>query len=204
MARPFGSESTSRTANAPDIPTVDEAGVGGLYMAPWQGMWAPKGTPADIIARLNAAVVKTLADAAVRQKLAELRQKGQSARIPDGPTMSLGKEDARVPQLRRALNLPKGDNNRFDNAQTIPVTVGGGLVPFFGSSGNVPKDQAGWGALGHPEFGPFKLGKTNPNFSTSALSATIAQYYAATGKVRWTRQSKVAPLTLTAKACFPS
>jgi Ca-activated chloride channel family protein len=42
----------------------------------------------------------------------------------------------------------------------------------------------GWAAKGHPEWGPFKLGKTNPNFSTSALSATIGQYYAATGKVR--------------------
>jgi Ca-activated chloride channel family protein len=46
------------------------------------------------------------------------------------------------------------------------------------------QDPAGWGAFGHPEWGPFKLGKTNPNFSTSALSATIAQYYAATGKTR--------------------
>ena len=43
-------------------------------------------------------------------------------------------------------------------------------------------DPAGWGAYGHPEWGPFRLGKTNPNFSTSALHATIAQYYAATGK----------------------
>src|SRR5206468_1568254 len=42
----------------------------------------------------------------------------------------------------------------------------------------------GWAGRGHPEWGRFKLGKTNPNFSTSALSATIAQYYAATGKVR--------------------
>ncbi len=46
------------------------------------------------------------------------------------------------------------------------------------------QDPAGWGAKGHPEWGPFRLGKTNPNFSTSALSATIAQYYAATGKTR--------------------
>ena len=44
------------------------------------------------------------------------------------------------------------------------------------------KDAQGWGAKGHPEWGPFKLGKTNPNFSTSGLSATIAQYYAAVGK----------------------
>jgi Ca-activated chloride channel homolog len=42
--------------------------------------------------------------------------------------------------------------------------------------------DGGWGAHGHPEWGPFKLGKTNPHFSTSGLSALIAQYYAATGK----------------------
>jgi Ca-activated chloride channel family protein len=46
------------------------------------------------------------------------------------------------------------------------------------------RDPAGWAGKGHPEWGPFKLGKTNPNFSTSALNATIAQYYAATDKVR--------------------
>ena len=44
------------------------------------------------------------------------------------------------------------------------------------------RNPDGWGAYGHPEWGPFRLGKTNPNFSTSALSATIAQYYAASGK----------------------
>ncbi len=42
--------------------------------------------------------------------------------------------------------------------------------------------QAGWADFGHPEFGPFRLGKTNPNFSTSGLAALIAQTYAATGK----------------------
>lgn len=46
------------------------------------------------------------------------------------------------------------------------------------------QDPDGWGSKGRPEWGAFKLGKTNPNFSTSALSATIAQHYAATGKVR--------------------
>ena len=46
------------------------------------------------------------------------------------------------------------------------------------------RSAEGWGAFGHPEWGPFRLGKTNPNFSTSGLSALIAQYYAATGKVR--------------------
>jgi Ca-activated chloride channel family protein len=46
------------------------------------------------------------------------------------------------------------------------------------------RDSEGWGGRGHPEWGPFKLGKTNPNFSTSGLSSTVAQYYAATGKQR--------------------
>ncbi len=45
-------------------------------------------------------------------------------------------------------------------------------------------DPTGWASRGHPEWGQFKLGKTNPNFSTSALAATVAQHYAATGKVR--------------------
>jgi Ca-activated chloride channel homolog len=43
------------------------------------------------------------------------------------------------------------------------------------------RDGAGWGSLGHPEWGPFRLGKTNPNFSTSGLSALVAQAYAAVG-----------------------
>ena len=43
-------------------------------------------------------------------------------------------------------------------------------------------DPEGWAAVGHPEWGPFRLGKTNPNFSTSGLNFTIAEYYAATGK----------------------
>lgn len=44
------------------------------------------------------------------------------------------------------------------------------------------KDPDGWAKFGHPEWGPFRLGKTNPNYSTSGLNFTIAQYYAATQK----------------------
>jgi Ca-activated chloride channel family protein len=47
---------------------------------------------------------------------------------------------------------------------------------------NLARDPNGWSAVGRPEFGPFKLGKTNPNFSTSGLNALIAQTYAASGK----------------------
>ena len=57
---------------APDVPTIDEAGVPGLHFPFWHAIWAPKGTPKDVIARLNAAVVETLADAGVRQRFNEL------------------------------------------------------------------------------------------------------------------------------------
>jgi tripartite-type tricarboxylate transporter receptor subunit TctC len=64
----------TRLAAAPEIPTVDEAGVPGLHISIWHALWLPKGTPADIVGKLNAAVVDTLADAGVRQRLAELGQ----------------------------------------------------------------------------------------------------------------------------------
>ena len=46
---------------------------------------------------------------------------------------------------------------------------------------DLTNDPAGWGSLGHPEWGPFKLGKTNPFYSTSGLNALIGEYFAATG-----------------------
>jgi tripartite-type tricarboxylate transporter receptor subunit TctC len=64
----------TRLAAAPEIPTVDEAGLPGLYVSVWFGIWAPKGTPHDIVAKLNAAMQASLADATVRQRLGELGQ----------------------------------------------------------------------------------------------------------------------------------
>ena len=66
--------SKTRLAAAPDIPTVDEAGLPGFYMAVWHGIWAPKNTPPPIIAKINAAIVEALADPAARVKLADLGQ----------------------------------------------------------------------------------------------------------------------------------
>jgi tripartite-type tricarboxylate transporter receptor subunit TctC len=57
---------------APDVPTIDEAGVPGLHFPFWHGMWAPKGTPKELIAAINAAVVEALADPQVRQRFADL------------------------------------------------------------------------------------------------------------------------------------
>jgi len=65
---------TKRLALAPDIPTMDEAGVPGFTLSVWHGMWAPKGTPKDIIAKLNAAIVTALANPALQQKLIDLGQ----------------------------------------------------------------------------------------------------------------------------------
>jgi tripartite-type tricarboxylate transporter receptor subunit TctC len=63
-----------RLAVAPDIPTADEAGLPGFHVENWQGFFAPKGTPAPIVARLNAAIVETLADPAIRARLTDLGQ----------------------------------------------------------------------------------------------------------------------------------
>jgi tripartite-type tricarboxylate transporter receptor subunit TctC len=64
----------SPLAVAPDIPTVDEAGLPGFYCSVWSALFAPKGTPGDIIAKLNAAAVGALAGTAVRERLAEFGQ----------------------------------------------------------------------------------------------------------------------------------
>jgi tripartite-type tricarboxylate transporter receptor subunit TctC len=64
--------SKRRLAQAPDVPTSDEAGLPGFYASNWFGLWAPKGTAKDIIGRLNAAVVSSLADPAARKTLGDL------------------------------------------------------------------------------------------------------------------------------------
>jgi tripartite-type tricarboxylate transporter receptor subunit TctC len=58
-----------RLASAPDIPTVDEAGVPGLYISVWYGLWVPKGTPQETIAKVNAAAVDAMADPAVKSRM---------------------------------------------------------------------------------------------------------------------------------------
>jgi tripartite-type tricarboxylate transporter receptor subunit TctC len=72
--RPFAVMSKERWPAAPDVPTMDEVGVSGMYISFWHGLWVPKGTPSDVVAKLNGAVVDTLADPTVRQRLTELGQ----------------------------------------------------------------------------------------------------------------------------------
>ena len=63
-----------RMPSAPEIPTVDEAGLPGYLVALWHGLWMPKGTPKPILDKLHAAAVEALADPAVRSKLEALGQ----------------------------------------------------------------------------------------------------------------------------------
>ena len=65
---------STRSPSAPDIPTTDEAGLPGFYGSLWQGLWAPKGTPQPVIAKVSAAVMAALADPAIKQRLAALGQ----------------------------------------------------------------------------------------------------------------------------------
>jgi tripartite-type tricarboxylate transporter receptor subunit TctC len=70
--RAYAITDSKRVESAPDIPTTDEAGLSGFHMTLWSGLWAPKGTPRDIVAKLNAAVVDALNDPAVRKQLENL------------------------------------------------------------------------------------------------------------------------------------
>jgi tripartite-type tricarboxylate transporter receptor subunit TctC len=62
----------TRLDSAPDVPTVDEAGLPGFYMSVWNALWVPKGTAKEVIAKLNAAAVDSLADPVVRRRLSDL------------------------------------------------------------------------------------------------------------------------------------
>jgi tripartite-type tricarboxylate transporter receptor subunit TctC len=70
--RAYAVTAKTRLPAAPDIPSVDEAGLPGFHMTLWNGLWVPKGTPKDAIAKLNAAVGEAMADASVKQRLNDL------------------------------------------------------------------------------------------------------------------------------------
>jgi tripartite-type tricarboxylate transporter receptor subunit TctC len=64
----------SRSAAVPEVPTIEEAGGPPLHVMTWRGMWAPKGTPANVLSKLNAAVVEALGDPAVQKRITETSQ----------------------------------------------------------------------------------------------------------------------------------
>jgi tripartite-type tricarboxylate transporter receptor subunit TctC len=70
--KPYAITAMARLDTEPNIPTVNEAGVPGFQASLWYGLWAPKNTPKDVIAKLNSVMVQILGDAAVRQRFAGL------------------------------------------------------------------------------------------------------------------------------------
>jgi tripartite-type tricarboxylate transporter receptor subunit TctC len=92
----FGLLAEKRWAAAPDVPTMEESGVPGAHISWLQGFWAPKGTPRDVIARLNAAVAEALADPAVYRRLTEFG-------------LDVAPEDQRTPDALRAFQKAETD-----------------------------------------------------------------------------------------------
>jgi tripartite-type tricarboxylate transporter receptor subunit TctC len=88
--------SKTRHPGMPNVPTVDEAGLPGFYVSIWFGLWAPKDTPQDIIAKLNAAAVAALADPDLKAKLAKLGQQASS-------------RDQQTPEVLRALQKSEAE-----------------------------------------------------------------------------------------------
>jgi tripartite-type tricarboxylate transporter receptor subunit TctC len=70
--RAYAVTDDKRVASALEIPTTDEAGMSGLHMTLWSGLWVPKDTPKDVVAKLNAAAVDAMNDPAVRKKFEDL------------------------------------------------------------------------------------------------------------------------------------
>jgi len=81
--RAYALAAKTRSPAAPDIPTTDEAGLPGFYGSLWHGLWAPKGTPEDVIAKLDGALRQALADPAVQARLAQV---GQDVVLPEQQT----------------------------------------------------------------------------------------------------------------------
>ena len=72
LIKAYAVTAKSRLTAAPDIPTVDEAGLPEFYFSIWYALWSSRGTPKNVITKLNAAAREAMADPAVRARLADL------------------------------------------------------------------------------------------------------------------------------------
>jgi tripartite-type tricarboxylate transporter receptor subunit TctC len=94
--KPFAITGRARLPSSPNIPTADEAGVPGFFASLWYGLWAPKGTPKDVTAKLNATMTQVLFDPKVREKFAELG-------------IAISPHDQQTPEALRAYQKAEAD-----------------------------------------------------------------------------------------------
>jgi len=106
----LGVSTAKRLPQLPDVPTIDEAGLKGYEVTIWNGFFAPKGTSKDVIAKVNDALVKTIADPAVAKRLTELAVELPTP--PEATPAALGTQlkasiDKWVPAVRAAGVKPE-------------------------------------------------------------------------------------------------
>lgn len=109
--RAYAVTAKQRLASAPDIPTVDEAGLPGFHVSIWQAVWAPKGTPKEAIAKLNAAIAGALADPVVQKRLADIGQElpTKEQQTPEGfGAFHRAEMDKWTPIIKAANIKPEG------------------------------------------------------------------------------------------------
>lgn len=102
--RALGVSNAKRSAMAPDVPTIAEQGYPGYDIAPWYGIVAPKGTPAEVVEKLNASINKQLADPAFRDKLAATGAEPRGGSVADFRAM-VNAEIPRTEQLVKQSGL---------------------------------------------------------------------------------------------------
>ncbi len=109
QVRAYAITADKRAASAPDIPTVDEAGLPGLHVSVWNGIWAPKDTPKEIVAKLNAAAVAAMADPGLRRRVIDL-------------ALDIPPQDQLTPQALAALQ-------KAETAKWWPIIKAAGIKP---------------------------------------------------------------------------
>jgi tripartite-type tricarboxylate transporter receptor subunit TctC len=92
----LGVSTTKRLSQLPDVPTIDESGLKGYEVTIWNGFFAPKGTSKDVVAKLNQALLTTLADEKIKVRLTEL--------AVDLPTAQEATPEALSAQLKASID----------------------------------------------------------------------------------------------------
>ncbi len=105
--KPFAVTGKTRVPSSPKIPTAEEAGLPGFTASLWYGLWVPKGTSKDIIAKLNVSMTQILADPRVKSRLDDLG-------------IQIAPHDLQVPDALRALQ-------KAEMARWWPIIKSSGL-----------------------------------------------------------------------------